>query len=424
MTGCLYLTVWTLKIINPLKTVKEMFSDLIKRKIIMAAFVLCVFVVSANVGASDAQLRLSDRSSSQLGPFPIDGQLKINSDGDVQVTIDGALPTGAQDDAQVDPPADFYDRDTRSEFVFVEGNTKLNFEWRGEGAYSCAGIGTLPGWSGRQDLPPADFLATSAQSQVDLVGGCAVAGGPNRYTAGIRCNNASVSKESNLLDIAAYPNVPAQPPVDCSQRQPPKDWERLTTGGLSCLYRGGPINTADCRVWEGIWPRSFLNSNGASRMVLTNRTSSKNYVAIKFDTRCLADGERGRIIFGSGPATVQEVPVTATISQCPGDFYPQENGCFLSQIEQPLQNDFRWGGPSSGAECVLQPNRVYYLNVIHTLSDAAEINQNVFRPNIRTAASEDEDGNIIPAQPGCAEPPLEPNDPPFRLCGSMITPSQ
>lgn len=363
------------------------------RMLLSVAWLGLTLASTALANESTAELRVSETTSNVVRAFIMDGPLHILSDGDVAVTIQGELCDSALEETQpcgdvsVDKP-DFSVVGLSGTSISINEGNALNFDWSSEGAFRCEGIGTLPGWSGRGALAGHAFLATTAQRQVGT-GGLART---DPYTAGVRCSNGTLMRDSELVAININA-VAAPSPTSCEGREPPAGWTRLTTGSLSCYYRFGVRNDADCRVWESLWPGPFLNSAGQPQVVLTNRTGSKNYVALRFNTNGMSPTETGRLFFGSSPATIQEILVTATISQCPGDFnVEQPNGCYFKQ--GPFTSNFRWGGPSTSRDCVLEPDTVYYLNLINTPSPAG-VHPSDFEPD-----------------PDCAE----------RLCGSMITP--
>lgn len=352
-----------------------------------------VLLSAASASEGGPELRVSESGSHEIRTFALDGPLQILADGDVAVSIEGPLCSNDGEseascpDVSVDKPAFSVAGASGSSTSISEGNS-LSFEWSSEGAFRCEGIGSLPGWAGRESLPGHAFLATSAQRAV----GTSELGRDAAYTAGLRCSNGAVTRDSDLVTVQINEITPPSP-TSCEGREAPAGWTRLTTGSLSCYYQSGVVSSADCRFWEGIWPREFLSSAGQPHTVLTNRTGSKNYVALKFDTNGLTPTETGRLFFGSSPASIQEVSITATISQCPGDFnVEQPNGCYFRQ--GIFESNFRWGGPATSRDCVLEPDKVYYLNLIHTLSPAGT-RPAEFEPN-----------------PNCED----------RLCGSMITP--
>lgn len=154
----------------------------------------------AQASNQDGQLLLIEKGTAQERRLPIDGQVRIDVDGDVHIKIDEVLASGG---TRVDQPTLSIVGISSDLAIFtITGSSApiIRFDWASRGAYRCVGIGTLPGWSDRVNLPAyRDFLSSEQRSLAQV--GTSDLGPCNDYTAGIRCNNGSVSRESELLNI-------------------------------------------------------------------------------------------------------------------------------------------------------------------------------------------------------------------------------
>ncbi len=158
----------------------------------------------------------------------------------------------------------------------------------------------------------------------------------------------------------------------CSpSRRPPPGWTQITN---NC----DPQHFAEsCVKWgpKGIWPLGFPGGSGNTRRLASGFGQIPQYLAIEIRTfEQLAVG-RGRITMEHAGSYLSAAPRhIMTISSCPGDFNQDaimaDTGCYGSF--SPLM-PLRWRGPDATettppTNCVLQPNRTYFWNIIPTIS--------------------------------------------------------
>lgn len=161
---------------------------------------------------------------------------------------------------------------------------------------------------------------------------------------------------------------------ECSpERLPPSGWTRIEAG---C----DPQGSADgCTEWGpgGIWPVGFPGGSGITRRLASGLGSIPQYLAIEIRTfDKLVDGY-GRITMESAGAPIPVVPQQImSISSCPGDFNEEaimaDTGCYgRFTVIHPI----KWQGPEAeptgayASDCVLEPNRTYYWNIIPSNSE-------------------------------------------------------
>lgn len=161
---------------------------------------------------------------------------------------------------------------------------------------------------------------------------------------------------------------------ECSpERLPPSGWTRIEDGCDPQGYADG------CTEWGpgGIWPVGFPGGSGLTRRLASGLGSIPQYLAIEIRTfDKLADGY-GRIDMDSAGAPIPNVPQQImSISSCPGDFNEEaimaDTGCYgrFGTIYS-----ITWQGPEAeptpayASECVLEPNRTYYWNIIPSNSE-------------------------------------------------------
>lgn len=301
--------------------------------------------------------------------IPLVGTASILTNGDLRVTP--ADPSACQasnscEDVVVDVQS-FAASNASANVVTVSEGGSFTVSWSSLGATECRGIGTYPDWSERTNLATDSRLVVDA-TVLDIVTSSGDAAA-SPYTLGIQCANGSVSDSLSGELTLIVDEVVEPSPTSCEGREPISGWTRLTTGNLSCRESSGLDTTADCRNWSpDLWANPFLSSGGLSEGILTNVSAKRQYVAIKFDTNGMEPTASGRFNTESPGAAINSEKLLATISQCPGDFNPnQVTGCYLSP---GVFTPFNWRGPnsSSSSNCVLQPDTTYYLNILSTNS--------------------------------------------------------
>jgi len=296
----------------------------------------------------------------------IEGEVRIISDGSLEATATDPnacqTPTPTCESVTVEVTS-FLPTGEQAPQVSITEGEDFSVEWRALGATTCTPTGAWSKWTARGALPPDSRDASSSQKLVETQAGD---GSTGPYKLGLTCANGTVqAAESAVITVDVAEPPPEPEPGSCDGRGPIKGWTRLTTGSLSCeLGR----SSSDCRTWEPtLWTSAFLETNGQSRKLLTNVTAARQYVAIEFSTAKMSSTARGKFDIESAGATVQREPVLATISQCPGDFTPeQETGCygFLSGLIP-----YSWRAADGSNEgCRLEPNTRYYLNLLATRS--------------------------------------------------------
>ena len=303
--------------------------------------------------------------------IPLTGDVSLLSTGDIRATpVDGSACQASSTCEGVQVLVESFDSDIEtSAGIEVDEGESFSLAWSSLGAISCSGGGDFSAWSARAQLAPDSRDEAAAGKLVTTKVGDA-ADSPYKLT--IQCSNGTVaSAVSAVSTIPLTVNEYVAPsPTSCEGREPIPDWQRLTTGSLSCLYEFGLKTSADCREWSpNLWSGPFLESAGLPKRILTNVSANRQYVAIKFTTDGLNPKAYGQFSVESAGAGVFRERVLATISQCPGDFNPEQvTGCYLNP---GTFSPFRWRAPDStgfSTDCVLEPDTTYYLNMLSSTS--------------------------------------------------------
>lgn len=325
---------------------------------------LSLFSLGPSVFAQDAP-KLVLQTAPESTEIPLKELVLIGSDGTVTVTpVDNNVcqSTGSCDGVSVEV-ASFGSPSEQNRTITLDEGASFELSWRSSGATACQAAGDFQPWSSKGTIVPDSRDATSAQRTLST--NDAAASSPYELT--LQCSNGTVSSPidaSSKLNLVVN-EVVAPSPTSCEGREPISGWTRLDTGLLSCLV-GEP--SADCRAWHpNLWANSFLGSSGISKKILTNVSSQRQYVAIGFDTNGMLPSASGVFDFERAAGFITKPPVRMTISKCPGDFnFQQVTGCFFSG------NLFSasWRGPSASGStsCILEPNSLYYLNILATSS--------------------------------------------------------
>jgi hypothetical protein len=126
-------------------------------------------------------------------------------------------------------------------------------------------------------------------------------------------------------------------------------------------YNGTYDDIAPGNGWPGVFgTQSFFN------------LTSNKYIAMQFNTN--NTNAIAKLIF-TAPGNGQGPPSTATtvaISECPGDFTTHLNQARCLRIGGGIPN-LRWSqNPNTNTltHCILEKNRIYYLNIVHSNSTA------------------------------------------------------
>ncbi len=152
------------------------------------------------------------------------------------------------------------------------------------------------------------------------------------------------------------------------ERRPPTGWTQITT---NCNPQRPEL---DCTRWgpKGLWNVGFPGGSGLTNRLSSGLGSSPQYLAIELRTFDQLSDAYGRIVMESaGPPIPRRPQQIVTISSCPGDFNEpaimSDTGCYG---RPSAIFPFRWQGPDAdppaaySSECVLQPDRTYYWNII------------------------------------------------------------
>ena len=156
----------------------------------------------------------------------------------------------------------------------------------------------------------------------------------------------------------------------CSpERQEPAGWVRKTA---RCAYSTSVGWLPSCLAWSDIWPMPFTQVSGVTYRLMVD-SDVDNYIALEIDTFGMSDSASGR--FNSAPpgSSIGHYRWRIlTISRCPGDFHheaiEEETGCYFTLTG--TSPNIAWGGPDTDRACQLEPDEVYYLNIIHTPDSA------------------------------------------------------
>jgi len=156
----------------------------------------------------------------------------------------------------------------------------------------------------------------------------------------------------------------------CSpERQAPGGWTRKTT---HCAYSTSSGWKPDCLAWTDIWSGLFTQVSGVTYRLMVD-SQVDEYIALEIDTNGMTRTATGRLNSAApGDSIGHYRQRIATISRCPGDFHQTaveaENGCYYNLTG--ISPNISWGGPDTTQSCKLDPDEVYFLNIIHTNSPA------------------------------------------------------
>lgn len=355
--------------------------------------------------------------------IPLQGELLIES-GTGNVIADITDPTACAPQTQtctgIVDPVTF----SVSPQPPVEAGTDLTFSWRSPGAKLCQPAGSLTAWANKGQLEPYDDLATPTQRTVATTG----LGQNDPFTASLTCSNGTASEIATLSIQINEPTgtVAAGEPEACLQRRLPSKWTRLTTQSLSCHFVGGWVTETDCTEFGGgVWgdgAAPFGSGSLRASNVGVGRASAYEYMAFRFSTAGLPDNAVGSVMYEQPePGLTGKSEVLMTISRCQGDFNrtpvteddsPADSNCYVrastygSTLNWRAQNNLL-----SPNRCILQPDKIYYLNLMFTNSPPGTAPADLVP--ILVCGSADE--IVIDEEAGETRPPNE-------QCGVLLEP--
>lgn len=227
----------------------------------------------------------------------------------------------------------------------------LRLTWGSRGAWDCEGtvvnnttgaLITSTVWDDVASRPPSggEDVPTSTLD-------------PDTYEAAIECRNGPVAASATAPFTVTDPNPDA--PAFCIDqgRVPPPGMTQDT----AIIFNSGTITTE----WSGTWGLQFPEGNQRKVAVEPDR-----YVAIAFDTGSTPVGTGIQVSFSDPQfsGTVAPGDKMITISECPGDFGPQDQpGCRATvgggTYSFAVENDDPFF-------CDVQRDTVYYLNILYT----------------------------------------------------------
>ena len=235
--------------------------------------------------------------------------------------------------------------------VDVPLNGTLTFEWASRGAWECEGLG-LPGtdWD-EQGKSPAGRQANVA---VD-----ALTEG-QQYTARVRCSNGEGNRDEREIVVRIDEETEVVPDPDPDDRGPSQ-----FTRAERCRVR----STANCFEYASIFGEPFPGGSQARNIF----QSPDTYISMRIDTEGLDPTRSGRWAREASSDT-ESGTVLLTLSRHPGDFDKQRiaeemgNNCYVMAT---ALGTISWKGPdnTTAGRCVLNPDEVYYLNILYTSSE-------------------------------------------------------
>lgn len=338
-----------------------------------SAYILIFSASLINVGAvAQNPPKLILETAPQSTEIALKDSVSISSDGTITATpvdADACQVTGSCEGVSVSVTS-FDSLSAQNGTITLSEGSNFELNWRSTGATSCQPEGNFQPWLSKGSLVTDSRDATNAQRTLSTNGSAAA----SPYELKLKCSNGTVSStidSSSVLNLVVNEVVPPSP-TSCEGREPISGWTRLTRCVLG--------SNADCRTWSpGIWSNSFLGSIGITQKIQTNVSGARQYVAIRFDTNGMSPSASGRLQFERGEGVWASGRLT--ISKCPGDFNSdQVTGCFITGRPSAAL----WRGPNSSAStsCILEPNSVYYLNILATESDAT-VSPNAIEPHPR-----------------------------------------
>lgn len=262
---------------------------------------------------------------------PVTGDITVfAADPDLTCSSGGPLP--AITSFEVDPTT-------------VAQGGSVEISWTSQDASSCLGQGNLPGWAG-------ESVAVNGTETVPIASGQ----NPGNYTARLRCSNSEGNVQSDPVTVT----VESAGGGSCGSRPPPAGMSQDTTIRLN--------TSNETTHWSHVWGSGsdFPHSTGNSH---TLAIANDQYAALAFSSDNLQFGEEGSIFFDeiiSAPGSTNIAPPMVVISECPGDFGPQE---FAACRKIPSFGfiPFTWHEASAGGSgCPIEQDQDLYLNMVPT----------------------------------------------------------
>lgn len=219
------------------------------------------------------------------------------------------------------------------------GNTTLS--WVAANATGCVASATpsVAGWSGAKPVSGSVVVALS---------------GAGNYVFNLTCTGAGGSRNAVPVTVTV-----GTPPVDCSNKPAPVGMSRQTSfnnTGDHAYNRDLPNGTISLLTYSPVLA-SFPSRETAYIPIVTGK-----YVALQFSTDGLSHGRYGE--WDWEQPGWNGAPNMIALSPCPGDFNVATK-CRLGPIGY---GNLMWmvttTGTSPSPTCPLQPNKVYYLNLM------------------------------------------------------------
>lgn len=313
---------------------------------------LAVIFSSVAIAQTGAKIELQDQAGQTLTTIDLLDSTSITIDpltGDlIAVPADSAVCTGSGEcDATVQIESFSIDPAT----ITQGGRFTATFDERGAFECSRSGLSGTTWNAGFQD-PDGSVINVTIPSSVAT----------GEYDLVLTCRNGSASPNAlaTLTRRVTITEPDAAIPQECV------DQGRLAPSGWQQELNPLPNSTSTVvSTWEQLFGNPFPGGGSNDVRVRPNR-----YLALAFNTASSAPS--GRIAFSDLSGNVVGVltrPAIATMSNCPGDFAPQQDAdCRQVRVGTNVPS-FRWTRTAGGLfACDLPLNADYYLNVAYVSS--------------------------------------------------------
>lgn len=213
----------------------------------------------------------------------------------------------------------------------LEAGENVTFDWTSTDADSCQAAGNLPGWSGSQSLQGPETITVPVGTAAGT------------YSARLQCSNPSGTTTSPTINITVQEGTIQ----GCDNRPDPSGMVRDT----AIKYNSG----ASTLTWQDFFGTAFPNGLSQERFHI----EPNKYAAIEFTTGSTVPSEIQMNYSGPQHQNLVNGFKVVTISECPGDFGPQDDpNCRWTGI---LASSIRFG-TSGGFTCNIEPNTRYFWN--------------------------------------------------------------
>jgi len=324
----------------------------LRRLLVGSLAAVAVVCSSVAMAQNSAKIELRDEAGQTLTTIDLLDSSSVTIDpltGDlIAVPADSAVCSGS---GECDATVQIESFSINPSSVSQGGNFTATFDERGAFECSRAGLSGTDWNEGFQD-PDTSVIEVTIPSSVDI----------GDYDLVLTCRNGTSSPDA----LASMTRTLTVTEPDASIPQECIDQGRLAPAGWQQETNPLPLSTSTVvTTWEQMFGNAF--PLGGSNDI---RVRPDRYLALAFNTA--SSEPSGRISFSDLSGNVTGVlmrPAIATMSDCPGDFTPQQDlDCRQVRVGTNVPA-FRWTRTvDEPFECELPQNSDFYFNVSYVSS--------------------------------------------------------